>query len=230
MVQERWIAAPRAGDVGPLTPTTLPVARAPLPCCMPNHPSRRALRTRLRAARRALSKRQQSLHARAVARRLIPVLRQRQARRVAYYVARDGELDPALLADWLNANGRQGYLPVILRQGLSLGFAPHRPNAPSRRNRFGIPEPRVGRWALLPARRLDAILLPLVGFDAFGNRLGMGGGYYDRALAPLADARHWRHPLLIGIAHDCQHLPRIHAAPWDIPLDVVATEARLYRC
>jgi 5-formyltetrahydrofolate cyclo-ligase len=67
-----------------------------------------------------------------------------------------------------------------------------------------------------------------VGFDVECNRLGMGGGFYDRTLSYLRQRTHWRRPRLIGIAHACQRLDRIDPRPWDIPLDGVATEERIY--
>ena len=68
----------------------------------------------------------------------------------------------------------------------------------------------------------------LVGFDARCNRLGMGGGYYDRTLAYLRHRVHWRRPLLVGVAHECQRVERLEANPWDVPLDLVVTERRIY--
>jgi 5-formyltetrahydrofolate cyclo-ligase len=76
--------------------------------------------------------------------------------------------------------------------------------------------------------RLDLLLVPLVGFDADCNRLGMGGGFYDRTLAYLTRRTHWRRPRLVGIAHECQRVERLETGPWDVPLDAVATERRLY--
>jgi 5-formyltetrahydrofolate cyclo-ligase len=76
---------------------------------------------------------------------------------------------------------------------------------------------------------LDLMLVPLVGFDGACNRIGMGGGFYDRTLAYLRRRRHWRRPRLIGIAHECQRVDRIDPRPWDIPLDAVVTEQGVYR-
>ena len=73
---------------------------------------------------------------------------------------------------------------------------------------------------------LDAILVPLVGFDDRGHRLGMGGGVYDRALADLA--RRPRRPRLIGVAFEFQRQPRLREAAWDQPLDQVVTDVRRY--
>jgi 5-formyltetrahydrofolate cyclo-ligase len=72
---------------------------------------------------------------------------------------------------------------------------------------------------------IDVVVLPVVGFDRRGNRLGMGAGYYDRALRRRQDAaRAWRRPLLVGVAFACQELPAIPASPWDVPLDLIVTE------
>ena len=76
---------------------------------------------------------------------------------------------------------------------------------------------------------LDLILLPLVGFDLKGNRLGMGGGYYDRTLSYLRHRRFWIKPRLVGVAHECQKVDSLIARPWDIPLDAVVTETAFYR-
>lgn len=75
---------------------------------------------------------------------------------------------------------------------------------------------------------MDIILLPLTGFDARGNRLGMGGGFYDRTLAFRQRAGQ-RRPLLVGIAHACQEVPLIPSASWDIPLDRIVTDRQASR-
>lgn len=94
-------------------------------------------------------------------------------------------------------------------------------------NRYGILEPSTKY--IKPTAQLDIILMPLVGFDRLGNRLGMGGGYYDRALA-FKRRQAWRKkPLLIGLAFDGQEIQQLAAQPWDIPMDAVATPTRFIR-
>ncbi len=89
-------------------------------------------------------------------------------------------------------------------------------------NRFGISEPRTIATPLY-ANQLTLILLPLVAFDRSGNRLGMGAGYYDRALQALKHQVGTR-PLLIGLAHSFQEVEKIDAQTWDVPLDAILTD------
>jgi 5-formyltetrahydrofolate cyclo-ligase len=188
-------------------------------------PLRRALRQR----RRALSQRDQRLHAHALVRRLgkEPVFL--AANRLAAYWPADGELDPRPLLALARRRGRRTFLPVLRRptQG-RLWFLPYGPGEPLSTNRYGIPEPSRRREHIRLAWQLDLLLVPLVGFDDDGNRIGMGGGFYDRTLGYLRHRTHWRRPRLIGIAHECQRVEHLDARPWDIPLDGVATEHRIY--
>ncbi len=96
------------------------------------------------------------------------------------------------------------------------------------RNRYGIFEPDIRRRKPIPAWGLDLLLLPLVAFDASGNRIGMGGGFYDRTFAYLKTRNRWHTPKLIGIAHELQHIDSIEPNAWDIPLNGIVTESRIY--
>ena len=75
---------------------------------------------------------------------------------------------------------------------------------------------------------LDLVITPLVAFDAEGNRMGMGGGYYDRSFAWRKRRRIWRGPMLVGYAYELQKLNSIRASDWDVPMDAVVTESALY--
>jgi 5-formyltetrahydrofolate cyclo-ligase len=95
-------------------------------------------------------------------------------------------------------------------------------------NHLGILEPEG--TTNIGARWLDVVLLPLVGFDACGVRLGMGGGYYDRTFAFRNRHTSWRGPRLVGLAYSFQQLPSIAAAAHDVRMDAVVTEKGVVRC
>jgi 5-formyltetrahydrofolate cyclo-ligase len=189
-----------------------------------------ALRRRLRRARRALGAARLRANSESIVSRLHALREARVARRIAWYIAADGEPDLSGLRAGPLASARNWYLPVLRGHAKGrLWFVRQRPGEPMRPNRYGIPEPACRRNRLQPVHGLDLILMPLVGFDVRCNRLGMGAGFYDRSLAPLRHRRHWRRPLLIGVAHECQRVEHIDARPWDVPLDAVVTEAAVYR-
>ena len=180
---------------------------------------RQALRREMRLRRRSLNGFRRQLATRAIVRRLKMLPAYRGARTVALYWPADGEPDVRALAPHAEARGKRLFLPVVSHEG-TLRFVPWRPGSSLRRNRYGIPEP-VSRRFVAPAK-LDLIIAPLVAFDGQGHRLGMGGGYYDRALSGRR-----RHPLLVGAAFSIQEVREIPAMPWDIPLDMVVTERGL---
>lgn len=187
------------------------------------------LRRRLRVARNALDRAERRSHARALARLLGKQLLFLRARRIGAYRSVKGEIDPSPLLALAHTGRKQCFLPVLQpRPGRRLWFLPYRPGDPLVNNRFGIPEPGVRSRDIRLPWALDLLLVPLVGFDARCNRLGMGGGYYDRSLSYLHRRRRWRRPLLVGIAHECQRVETLATNPWDVPLDLVVTEARIY--
>ena len=182
-------------------------------------------RRSLRDKRRGLSLRQRRDAAQRVSRlSVLPALFARR-QRIAFYLANDGELDPQPLMERLRGAGRRCYLPVLnTHRRRPMRFAPYTPGMPMAANRFSIPEPVVVPRAWLPAERLDLIIMPLVGFDRDGNRLGMGGGFYDRTLSFLRHRGAWRRPFLLGLAYEFQCLDQVESRPWDVPLDGVVTE------
>lgn len=191
--------------------------------------SRAALRRQLRQARRQLSPLQQKRAARALYRQLAQHPLFRRARHIALYLPNDGEIDPRPLLHEAQRRGKTCYLPVLHRWPCTrMDFQRVQPHEALVRNRFRIeePQPRATRqrrpWAL------DLILLPLVGFDEHGGRLGMGGGFYDRSLAYRQVRKNWHKPTLLGLAHECQKVDRLTLASWDVGLQGVVTERRWY--
>jgi len=149
----------------------------------------------------------------------------RRARRLAVYLAKGGEVDLSCLVSRAWQAGKRCYLPALERGRLR--FLPYAPETALRPNRYGIPEPAVAAREHAPPASLDLVVVPLVGFDGLGHRLGMGGGYYDRTFAFHGRRQRWRRPLLIGAAYGFQRVPELAANPWDVPLDAVATEEGL---
>ncbi|MDH5483739.1 MAG: 5-formyltetrahydrofolate cyclo-ligase [Gammaproteobacteria bacterium] len=194
---------------------------------MPASP-RDQLRKSVRQQRRALSDHQQDLHAQSVAQQLSRHPLFLNASRIALYLAEDGEIDPAYLIHRAWKYKKQVYLPVLPPTGHALVFAPYHPGSRLITNRFGINEPNCHPSEWIRARQLNLILLPLVAFDEEMNRLGMGGGYYDRSLAFTRHRKQWHSPHLIGLAHECQKIEQLPCEPWDVPLNMIATERCLY--
>ena len=188
---------------------------------------KRALRRSLRHQRRALSEHEQRLAAQRLCQRLKTLPEIRRARRLSLYLPVNGEIDPTPLIPWLRQRNVNIYLPVLRPFSANrLWFVAYRPDTPMIKNRFGIWEPDVRfsaqRRNRLPTWALDTLIVPLVGFDANANRMGMGGGFYDRSLAFMH--RPGPSPTLIGVTHACQQVASLPVEPWDVPLQVVVSD------
>lgn len=191
-------------------------------------PDRTGLRRALKRARAALPAQERHRAALAVRDALLADPAVRRARRLGAYIAHGDELDLAPLLEALHAQGREVYLPRLMKPLGRMEFARHAPGMSLPRNRYGIPEPERGA-PTVGARFLQVVLVPLVGFDAVGTRLGSGAGYYDRSFAFRQHRQAWHAPLLIGVAFDRQEVPALEARPWDVPLDAVVTGSGLRR-
>lgn len=186
-----------------------------------------ALRRQLKAARNAVDPQARRQAARAAARLALRAGILLRARRIGFYLPQRGEFDVRPLMNQALWMGRTACLPVLPARGRVMRFGRLLDGVRMAPNRYGIPEPRDVRP--LRARQLDLLLMPLVGFDLAGRRLGMGGGYYDATLAFMRHRRHWRKPRLVGVAYECQRVETLPDDPWDMPLDAVLTEKHLYR-
>jgi 5-formyltetrahydrofolate cyclo-ligase len=192
--------------------------------------TRAALRRRMREQRRGLTEAEQHRAAHALRRVAIRARLLDRYRDIAFYLPADGEIDVLPLLQRAHAMGKRCFLPVLDPANRErLWFMQWRPGERLLGNRFGIGEPARGARHRIAAPRLDLVLMPLVAFDDRGNRLGMGGGYYDRSLAFLARRHRWRRPALCGVAHEFQHVDSLPAQPWDVPLHACLTDRRLLR-
>ena len=139
---------------------------------------KKRLRRALRQARQNLDAEDQARAARGLLENILTLEAFQAAERVAMYLANDGEIDLREVIDWCHRQGRQIYLPVVQQSGGRnwLLFGVLTPETVLESNRLGIAEPVLDRESLLPAEALDLVLVPLVGFDDSGSRIGMGGG------------------------------------------------------
>ena len=185
------------------------------------------LRRQLKAARNAMRPAERRNAARASLRLALRHGLLLRAQRIAFYLPQGGEFNVHPLLNQALCMLRDCYLPVLPRRGRVMRFGRVGRTTRMTKNRYGIPEPIDARP--LRARQLDLLLMPLVGFDLQGHRLGMGGGYYDATLAFMQHRRLWRKPRLVGIAYECQRVDALPHEPWDMPLDAVLTERQLYR-
>jgi len=185
----------------------------------------------MRHYRRALSPRQQYTAAQALCRRLAcqPIFIRSQ--HIAFYLPNDGEIDPRPLLERALKMGKKCYLPVVTPRcnKTALEFVRYQHNTPMQYNRYGIAEPKIKRSSSLPASQLNLVLMPLVAFDTAGNRLGMGGGYYDRSFAFKQKTRN-KMPYLLGLAHQGQQYTQLPKQAWDIPLAAIVTDKQWINC
>ncbi len=188
----------------------------------------RAARRRLRELRLSMPGAARAAAERAIAARLRRLGCARPGLRVAAYLAMPGEASLAAFLAAASAAGTRLWVPrVASRRRRTLEFVELPRGAALRRGAYGIAEP-AGRGRPARVGELDVVLVPLVAFDRDGHRLGMGAGYYDRALASRRDrGRAYRRPKLVGVAYACQELASIRPRAWDVALDAVVTEREL---
>ena len=187
--------------------------------------TRQQIRQQIRQRRRALTPEQQTQFALQAADRMMAYTPVLLAHTVAVFLSFDGELDTRALIDQLWRAGKRVYLPVLhpFSPG-NLLFLHYHPSSDLVVNRLKIREPKLDVRDVLPLSQLDVLVTPLVAFDAAGQRLGMGGGFYDRTL------QNWQQYRLqpVGYAHDCQQVDTLPSEEWDIPLPAVITPGKTW--
>jgi len=143
------------------------------------------------------------------------------ASKIATYSAINGEISLNPVIDRALELGKQVYLPNLDLK--SLRFSPYFHGQKMRINRFKLPEPDVTDAEMLEPESLDLVLVPLVVFDPQLNRIGMGGGYYDRSF------EFRKQPDCNGVAHELQKVDQLVPEEWDVRLDMVITDAAIYK-
>ena len=176
---------------------------------------RNQLRQQIRKTRANLTALQQQQAENSITQQALAFIEERNAQHIALYVSFDGEISTDKLIKILWAQGKQVYLPVLHPFNPNhLLFLRYLPDTPMLKNKFSIWEPKLNVQNVLPLDELDILFTPLVAFDKQGNRLGMGGGFYDRTL------QHWqKSPFIpVGLAHQCQQVEQLPTEAWDVPL------------
>ncbi len=191
----------------------------------PEH-SRQSIRQQVRLLRQQLTAATRDKAAAELAERITHNRDLMAKQHFALYLANDAELSTEPLIQVLWQAGKAIYLPVLhpFCPGYLL-FLRYDKTTKMQPNRFGIPEPRLNCANIMPVAALDIVFTPLVAFDGSGNRLGMGGGFYDRTLSQLPANSPCQ---VIGLAHNCQQVANIPTASWDIPLQQLITPANYF--
>jgi 5-formyltetrahydrofolate cyclo-ligase len=190
--------------------------------------SKKQLRKTLLIQRALLTKHQQQHASRLISKRFIKTLLFLRSRRIAFYFAHKKEIDASLILNQALAMSKECFFPILhpIKHN-QMWFGRYRPSSVLKKNYLGILEPNLALTDRVEPWILDLVITPLVGFDSLGNRLGMGGGFYDRTFYFKSNRTSLK-PKLIGLAYDFQQLDSISSNTWDVALDMVVTESNLY--
>ena len=180
---------------------------------------RKAKRVELIEARMALSSPVHGAASAEIFKRLVTLLSPMPRALIGAYWPFRREYNVLAFLEWLTGRRHEVALPVVLGKGQPLEFRRWTRDMQMVSGVYDIPHPASGD-PVTPS----VLIIPVVGFDDAGYRLGYGGGFYDRTVASYATK-----PLCIGAGFELGHLPTIHPLPHDIPMDHIVTENALYR-
>jgi len=179
------------------------------------------LRIDARKARRSLTARERAQASRQIADRFLNSRYFMGSDTIGCYVSTWDEVDTSAVIERAWRAKKRIFLPVTGTQR-HLQFRETMPETELAMNNFGLWEPVSGQC--IDVSELDVVVTPLVAFDSQRNRIGMGGGYFDRTFAFLRNRQYWLRPRLIGVAFECQRVREIAPNPWDIPVFRIYTE------
>ncbi len=187
--------------------------------------SRPILRQKIRDLRKSISPELHAHYSSQLIDRFANHERIKNAKCVALYISVDGEIDTKGVIEWCLARGKKVAVPVLhpFSKG-NLLFLNYDHDTKMVNNKYGIPEPELDVQNVIPLENIDILFTPLVAFDSKGNRLGMGGGYYDRTLQMYHMSKNG--PFPIGLALDIQEVDVLPSEIWDVPLPEIITPTR----
>ncbi|MCP4299310.1 MAG: 5-formyltetrahydrofolate cyclo-ligase [Gammaproteobacteria bacterium] len=141
---------------------------------------------------------------------------------IACYLPMRDEVDTREIIERAWCANKRIFVPVLRTRGKML-FRQIHPESDLERNSYGIWEPTNGD--VICPRKLDLVITPTVAFDRQNNRIGMGGGNFDRCFSFLRHRKYWLRPKLVGVAFECQEVEKIAPNAWDIRLYSVFCDA-----
>ncbi len=190
-----------------------------------NKLAKKELRARLKKARNELPQAQVLEHSKIICQSILSSPYYQKAKSLALYHAFGNEVDLSMLYEEALLKGKGVCLPIVNMQKNLLHFVEVDKSTPLFKNQLGMLEPNLSDCVQRPLQSLDLLIMPLLGFDEHCNRLGMGGGFYDRTLVDFSPQQR---PRLVGVAHQCQYSPELNLDPWDVSLDCIITEKKVY--
>lgn len=188
--------------------------------------SRQTLRQELRKRRAHLTLRDQTIASKKITEQVIQNPRFQQSQTIGVYIAINTEINPEIIIKKSWQAHKRCYLPVLREK--KLFFSAYQKDTTLKKNHFNIPEPPLLAKSSIKAWNLDLVFVPLLGFTVKGERLGMGGGCYDRAFSFLLAKTRPSKPYLIGLAYEWQKMEFFKKNNWDVPLNAVITEKKTY--
>ena len=179
------------------------------------------LRMRALRARREMRPGARARSSEIICQRVVRSREFRSSKTIACYLPMGDEVDTLKIFDRSWRANKRIFAPVLQKRG-KMSFREIRPESTLGRNCYGVWEPSTG--TTIEPRHLDLVIAPTVAFDEDNNRIGMGGGYFDRCFSFLRHRKYWLHPKLIGVAFACQEVEKITPNVWDIRLYSVITD------
>lgn len=195
----------------------------------PARAAQRNWRKEKKAARKALDQQERQEKSKQIAQCLLATDAYKNAQHIAAYLCMPGEVDMWKVIKKAWAEDKQVYLPVVLGWEQPLQFAPFTPQCELAKDYYDIEIPKVDSSEYVSPRILDLVITPLVAFDKYRNRIGMGGGFYDRTFA-FKQRDSSAKPQLLGVAFETQRVDGVPIAAntWDISPDAIITEKTIY--